>query len=696
MADVAVRDRVEWLRQQINHHNYRYHVLDSPEISDAEYDHMLRDLLKLEEEHPELIIPESPTQRVGSAPVEAFGIVQHKIPLLSLGNVFDRDELLAWYRRVTGLLDGRWFDMVCEMKIDGLAVALVYEDGRLITGATRGDGFRGENITANLRTIKSIPLMLRGAPVPSFREPQRTAPDPQGSPVPYPTRFEVRGEVFLTKAGFGLLNEERARQGLALYANPRNSAAGSLRQLDPRVTAARPLDIILYGLGWADGDADLPKTQWEAMEWFRKLGFKTNPNTRRFDDIEAVAAFCEEWAERRHDLPYEADGVVVKVNSFAYHQQLGVVGREPRWAVARKFPAVQATTKLEEIRVNVGRTGSLNPYAVLTPVQVGGVTVRQAALHNAEDIRRKDIRVGDTVIVQRAGEVIPEVVGPVASLRTGDERPYELPDVCPECGTPVITPEGEVMARCPNRACPAQGYELMKHFVSRGAMDIEGMGDRLVAVLLAGGLVRDAGDLYSLTADQLEALDRMGKKSAANVLASLERSKTRPLPSIVFALGIRHVGLETADLLVRKFRSLDELAQATSEDLATVEGIGPKVAESIAGYFSDESNMEVIEKLRLAGVSLEAAPLPPRVTPLAGLEFVFTGRLERFTRGTAEAAAKELGASVASNVTRKTTHVVVGEEPGSKADRARQLGKPQLTEDEFEELLERARSAPQT
>ncbi len=672
MADVAARDRAESLREQINYHNYRYYVLDSPEISDAGYDGLMRELQELEQQYPELITPESPTQRVGAAPIEAFGVVEHRVPLLSLGNVFDRTELLNWHRRVSGLLDERPFQMVCELKIDGLAVALVYEHGRLLTGATRGSGDRGENITANLRTIKSIPLALKH---------------------PFPPRFEVRGEVFLTLEGFRQLNEERGRQGLPLYANPRNSAAGSVRQLDPRVTASRPLDIYNYGLGWAEEADGLPGTHWGALEWMREVGFKTNPLNRIFSDIEDVATFCEEWVERRHTLPYEADGVVVKVDRLDYQRQLGVVGREPRWAAAYKFPAVQATTKLLKIGVNVGRTGSLNPYAILEPVQVGGVTVRQAALHNAEDVLRKDIREGDTVIVQRAGEVIPEVVGPVLSVRPDDTAPYRLPETCPACGSRVVRPQGEVMSYCLNRSCPAQTFELLRHFVSRGAMDIEGMGDKLCLALLRQGLVRDPGDIYALSTGDLEGLERMGTKSAANVMAAIERSKTRPLPNIIFALGIRHVGLETAGLLVRKFRSLNALKDATEEDLVTVEGIGPKVAESIVGYFGELANRLIIDKLRGAGVVLETTPLPIRAEPLVGAEFVFTGRLERFTRTAGETLVKQLGAGVSSNVTRKSTHVVIGDDPGSKADRARQLGTRVLTEDEFVALLEEAQGA---
>ncbi|MSQ27176.1 MAG: NAD-dependent DNA ligase LigA [Dehalococcoidia bacterium] len=680
MADSPVPVRIRQLSDLLSRHNYRYYVLDDPEISDAEYDRLMLELRELERQHPEFVSEDSPTQRVGATPVESFGVVRHPVPLLSLGNAFDREELIAWHRRVTNLLDGRPFSMVCELKMDGLAVALVYEQGRLARGATRGDGTQGENITQNLRTMKSIPLTLQGD---------------------YPPRIEVRGEVYLTKAGFAALNEERARQGLPLYANPRNSAAGSVRQLDPRITAARPLAIYVYGVGWSEGGGEaLPRTHWDMMAYCREVGFRVNPLSRRFDDIDTVAAFCESWIQGRHSLPYDADGVVVKVDSLNYQQQLGFVGREPRWAIAYKFPSVQGITKLIDIGVNVGRTGSLNPYAILEPVQVGGVTIRHAALHNEDDIRRKDIRIGDFVIVQRAGEVIPEVVGPVLSRRTGAELvAFSLPDRCPECGAAVVRPEGEAMAYCPNRACPAQGYELLKHFVSRGAMDIEGIGESLCAALLEKGLVGDVADIYALTSEQLESLERMGKKSAANVIDAIQRSRTRPLSNILFALGIRHVGAETAALLVEHLGSLDAIAASSMEALTAIPGIGPKLAESIFDYFhptdgeTESAGILLVDKLRRAGVVLAAEKPVARPTPLAGMEFVFTGRLDRLTRGSAEAMVKRLGARAAGNITKKTTHVVVGEEAGTKAERAAQLGIPQMSENEFLAFIDAARSA---
>jgi len=669
-ADLAsVQSRIEQLREQINYHNYRYYVLDSPEISDAEYDELMQELAKLESEHPELITPDSPTQRVGAQPVEAFGIVDHPLPLLSLADVFSTEELLAWHKRVSGLLNGQKFDLVCELKMDGLAVALTYIDGRFVTGATRGDGLHGENVTQNLRTIKSIPLVV---------------------PPDVPRRFEVRGEVFLSKRGFKRLNEDRAKAELPLFANPRNAAAGSVRQLNPRITAERPLDIYVYGLGYAEGNLLL--AHWETMEYLKSLGFKVNPHNALLNDIEGVEGYYQEWTERRESLDYETDGVVVKVNSFAFQDQLGVIGHGPRWAVAYKFPATQGTTRLLDIGINVGRTGALNPFAILEPVRIGGVTVKLATLHNEDDIKRKDIRIGDTVIVQRAGEVIPQVVGPVVSKRTGLEKVFVMPSRCPVCGGPVVRPEGEVMSRCINPACPAQTYELLKHFVSRGAMDIRGVGEALCEVLLRAGLVRDVADLYYLSRDDLLGLERMAEKSASNVLKAIERSKDRPLANIIFALGIRHVGYETADILAQHFGSLRKLSAASKEELLEVPSIGPTVADSIYAYFRQEENLRLIDKLRRAGVKLEAKVLPARELPFEGQEFVFTGRLEGFSRQRAEALVKELGGAAGSSVTRKTDLVVAGANPGSKLDRAQSLGIRVISEAEFLHLLDEARA----
>jgi len=666
MKDLAsAKERIDRLRAEINHHNYRYYVLDSPEISDSEYDELMRELKQLEEDYPHFLTPDSPTQRVGAAPVAAFGVVEHPLPLLSLGNVFSEEELIAWYTRTSKLVEGKQFDFVGEHKIDGLAVALTYVDGQLTTGATRGDGFRGENITQNLRTIRSIPLSV-----------SREAP----------ARFEVRGEVFLPKAGFNRLNQERAGEGLPLFANPRNAAAGSVRQLDPHITADRPLDIYIYMLGYAGGRA-IPSTHWETMEYLRSLGFKVNPNNARLATIDEVAEFHHTWVEKRENLPYEADGIVVKLNSLDLHQRLGDVGREPRWAIAYKFPAVQGTTRLIDIGISVGRTGTLNPYAILEPVSVGGVTIKQAALHNEDDIRRKDIRIGDTVIIQRAGEVIPQVVGPVLSKRAGQEKEFTMPAHCPVCGANVTRPEGEVMSYCTNAACPAQVQQRIEHFVSRAGMDIRGIGESLSATLYDTGLVKNVADLYDLTSEQLLTLERMAEKSAANIINSIGKRKDRPLSRVIFALGILHVGEETAELLASHFGSIDKLANASREELLSIPSVGPKLADSITAFFGQAENKKIIKRLKEAGVRLEEEAPELDKLPLAGQEFVFTGRLEALSRPEAEAKVKDLGGSAGSGVTRKTAYLVVGADPGSKLARAQALGTRQLTGEEFLRLL---------
>ncbi|MBE9477857.1 MAG: NAD-dependent DNA ligase LigA [Chloroflexi bacterium] len=672
-----VTERIEQLRVQLNHHNYRYYVMDNPEISDAEYDTLMRELKQLEAEYPSLLTPDSPTQRVGAAPVEAFGVVEHPLPLLSLGNVFDREELEGWYTRIVKLLGEQPSNFVCEHKIDGLAVALTYVDGQLIIGATRGDGLRGENITQNLRTIRSIPLSV-----------SREAPP----------RFEVRGEVFLPRTGFAKLNRERAEEGLPLFANPRNAAAGSVRQLDPRITAKRPLDMYIYMLGYAEG-RPTPPTHWEGMEYLKSLGFKVNPNCRLLNSIEEVEGYYQTWVNERESLSYEADGIVVKVDSLEWQKRLGDVGREPRWAVAYKFPAIQGTTRLKEIRVSVGRTGTLNPYAVLEPVSVGGVTIKQAALHNEEDIRRKDIRKGDMVVVQRAGEVIPQVVGPVVSKRTGEEKEFSLLETifdkekerpaCPECQAEVVKLEGEAMYYCSNAACPAQVKERIEHFTSRGAMDIRGIGESLSSILFEQGLVKDIADLYDLKKKkgQLLKLAGMGEKSADKLLKAIEESKGRPLSRLIFALGIRHVGGETAELLAKHFSSIDRLAEASREGLLTVPSIGPKIADSILAFFRQEENKRIIQRLKDAGVSPEEEKAGLERLPLAGQEFVITGRLDTSSRLEAEARIKAMGGTAKSDITGKTTYLVAGAEPGSKLARARALGIKQLTEEEFLKLL---------
>jgi DNA ligase (NAD+) len=675
-----VKSKIEKLRAEINHHNYLYYVQDSPEISDAEYDKLMQELKRLEEAHPQFLTPDSPTQRVGAAPLEAFGIVDHPYPLLSLANAFSDDDLMAWYNRTLKLVGSRPFDFVGEYKMDGLAVALTYVNGQFITGATRGDGFRGENITQNLRTIRSIPLSVsKNAPI----------------------RFEVRGEVFLPKTGFHKLNKEREAEGLPLFANPRNAAAGSVRQLDSRITAKRPLDIYIYMLGYAEGKAT-PATHWETMEWLKTLGFKINPDNRPLKNIEEAIEFYHNLEKRRESLPYEADGVVIKINQLNLHVELGDVGREPRWAIAYKFPATQATTKLLDIGISVGRTGTLNPYAILEPVSVGGVTIKNAALHNEDDIHRKDIRIGDTVLIQRAGEVIPEVVGPVVSKRTGKEKEYDLlkkifnkekgRPACPECGGEVIKPEGEVMYYCSNAACPAQAQLRIEHFASKGAMDIRGVGENISATLFSKGLVKNAADLYYLKPEQLAELDKMGDKSAANIINAINISKTRPLARLIFALGIRHVGEEMAETLATEFRSIDALAKATRERLMGISAIGPKIADSIIAFFREEDNRNILKSLKEAGVKMEETAVKQENLPLSGKEFVVTGRLDSFTRQEAETKIKELGGAAKDTVTRKTDYVVYGADPGSKLTRANELGIKTINEKEFLELIKKASS----
>ncbi len=669
-ASNAHADRHAELKRTLNFHNHRYYVLDDPVITDPEYDALMRELRTIEEQRPNLITPDSPSQRVGAEPLSAFESVQHPRPMLSLANAFSKEDMLAWRTRVSGLLEEARYDMVCELKFDGLAVALTYENGLLVRGATRGDGLRGEDVTQNLRTIRSIPLTV---------------------PSDSPTRFEVRGEVYMTLSGFRELNRQREEAGEPLYVNPRNTAAGAVRQLDPRIAAQRPLDIFIYGLGYAEGP--VPDTHWEMLEYFKSLGFRISPHSELVHDVEEVESYFKRWEDQLASLDYAADGVVVKVNEIPLQEQLGFVGREPRWAIAYKFPAEQATTKLLNIDINVGRTGSLNPFAVLLPVVVGGATVKQASLHNEDDIHRRDIRIGDTVIVQRAGEVIPQVLGPVASLRTGEERIFGMPSQCPVCGTAVVRPEGEAMHRCPNLSCPAQSSEALKHFVSRGAMDMEGVGESLCEALLESGLVKDPADLYSLKKENLMTLERMADKSASNVLAAIDASRSRPLPRVLIALGIPHVGGETADLLAQRYPDIDALAKATEEDLVGINAIGPIIAKSVSEFFQDEANLAIIAKLREAGVNLKSDEVTiSGPGPWVGMNFVVTGKLDNYSRDQAHALIKELGGSAVSSVSKKTNYLLAGADAGSKLAKAQTLNIPIIDEAAFTALVEEARS----
>ena len=670
-ASPAPSERHAELKRTLNFHNHRYYVLDNPIITDSEYDALMRDLRALEEQDAQLITPDSPSQRVGAEPLSAFTSVQHPRPMLSLSNAFSKEDMLAWRTRVSGLLEQERYDMVCELKFDGLAVALTYENGLLVRGATRGDGLRGEDVTQNLRTIHSIPLTV---------------------PSDSPSRFEVRGEVYMTLSGFEQLNHQRQEAGEPLYVNPRNTAAGTVRQLDPRIAAQRPLDIFIYGLGYAEGP--VPDTHWEMLQYFKSLGFRISPHSELVHDVEEVESYFKRWEEQLADLDYAADGVVVKVNEIALQEQLGFVGREPRWAIAYKFPAEQATTKLRRIGINVGRTGSLNPFAVLKPVVVGGATVKQASLHNEDDIHRRDIRIGDTVIVQRAGEVIPQVLGPVASLRTGKEQFYQIAAECPICRTAVVRPEGEAMHRCTNVDCPARYYEALKHFVSRGAMDIEGVGQSLCEALLISGLVKDPADLYSLTMDQLLTLERMAEKSASNVLDAIDASRSRPLPRVLIALGIPHVGGETAELLAHEYPDIKALAAATEEGLVKTNAIGPIIARSVAEFFQNPANLDVIEKLRNADVNLKSDRVKiSGPGPWVGTTFVVTGTLDNYSRDQANSLIKELGGSAVSSVSKKTSYLLAGANAGSKLSKAQSLDIPIIDEATFTRMVAEARTS---
>jgi DNA ligase (NAD+) len=656
--------RAEELRAEINHHDYLYYVKSETAISDAEYDELMRRLRAIEEHYPELITAESPTQRVPNVPVEGFPSVDHREPMLSLANAFNFEQLRAWHKRASNLAGTNSFQMVCEPKIDGLAVSLVYEAGRFVQGATRGDGLHGDNISENLRTIRSVPVVLRGDKVPPL--------------------FEVRGEVYLSKPAFERLNETLLDRGERPAANPRNAAAGSLRQKDPRITAQRGLDIWIYQLGWIEG-VEGPRSHHETLEWLGQLGFRINPNMERLNHIEEVEASFRRWSDRRHEIEYEIDGMVVKIDDKALWDELGFVGREPRWAIAYKFPPVQASTKLLRIAVNVGRTGSLNPFAILEPVRVGGVIVKQATLHNEADIQRKDIREGDTVIVQRAGDVIPQVVGPVVSRRTGKEKQYKLPKKCPVCGSEASRPPGEAMSYCTNISCPAQIFRWITHFL--GVMDIEGLGEQWASTLLERGLIADPADIYFASREQLLELERMGPVLADKILKNIEGSKDRGLARLLFALGTRHVGGEIALQLANHFRNLDALAAASVEEIVSVEGIGQKIAESVHAYFRDPQKQAIIEKLRQAGVSFEHKAPAPREGPLKGQTFVFTGTLAAMPRGRAEAIVRDLGAEAMSSVTRKVTYVVAGSDPGSKRQKAEGYGITVLEEEGFLRLL---------
>lgn len=686
--------RAAKLREEIEYHNWRYYALDRPEVSDAAYDALLRELTAIEREFPELVTPDSPTQRVGAAPSAQFASVRHAQRMYSLDNAMGLDELDAWLERVAPEVAGHVRPYICELKIDGSSIALTYENGVLVRAATRGDGVTGEDVTANVRTIKSVPLRLRAEP-PALRVAQPTLlPDADVAPW----RAELRGEVYMPKESFERLNAEQEAAGAAAFANPRNAAAGSVRQKDPAVTAGRDLAAFMYHI--VDAPALGIRTQHDALAWLAAAGFRVNPDVKVCDTAAEVHAFCEAALSARDALPYEIDGVVVKVDDFALQDELGFTARAPRWAIAFKFPPEEKTTVLREIRVQVGRTGALTPVAEFDPVTVAGSTIARATLHNEDEVRRKDVRIGDTIIVRKAGDVIPEVVGPVARLRDGDEREWRMPATCPSCGSPVWREEGAVVPRCTNAGCPAQRLERLAHWTSRGAMDIDGMGPEIITRLVGSGMVRDVADYYTLRIDALAALDLgrvkkdgtpmlLGATVAAKLVASIEASKDRPLARLLFGLGIRHVGATVAATLAAAYGSLDALAAAGEEELAGVEQVGPVIAASVVAALANPANQGIIARLKAAGVRT-ADPQRDRAAtagPLAGLTFVLTGALAHHTREQAGEALRALGAKVSGSVSKKTSYVVAGADPGSKHERALSLGVPVLDEVALDALL---------
>ncbi|MBN8867628.1 MAG: NAD-dependent DNA ligase LigA [Solirubrobacterales bacterium] len=670
-ADRDEAKRIADLREQLNHHIVLYHEKDDPEISDEEYDNLYAELQRLEAKHPELITGDSPTQRVGSAPSTSFAPVEHAIPMLSLANARTEEELTSWETRIRNHLIRRDVDpgqltYVTEPKIDGLAISLTYENGKLVQGATRGNGRVGEDVTANIETIEALPKEIEGAPA----------------------LIEVRGEVYLPIADFAALNQKRVDAGLPAFANPRNSAAGSIRQVDPKAAAERPLAVWSYGIGAVDGISF--ESHSEEMSWLRDHGFQVNPDIAVHDSIEAVLERCHWWLDRRDELDFEIDGVVIKVDTIGLWNELGVAGREPRWAIAWKFPPTTATTKLLDIVWNVGRTGHMVPFAMLDPVRVGGVTVSTATLHNEEDLARKDVRAGDEVVVLRAGDVIPQVVSALPQKRPeGAQKPVP-PKVCPACGTDVVKPEDSVFSICPNRAgCPGQIFQHIKHFVSRGAMDIEGIGEKQVARFLEEGLISDVADLYDLRQEQLQELDRMGETSSANLIAEIDKSREVPFPRVLFALGLIGVGSVTAEVLADEFGSIEALREADPERIEQTEGIGPIMAQQVAESLSDDRTWAMIERLKAAGLKLELSEdeRRPEGGPLEGKTVVLTGTLPDLTRDEAGAMVKRAGGKVTGSVSKKTDYVIAGESAGSKLEKAEKLGVPVLDREGLDRLL---------
>ncbi|MGB4593761.1 MAG: NAD-dependent DNA ligase LigA [Coriobacteriia bacterium] len=685
-------ERAERLRGEIAHHAWRYYALDAPEISDAAYDALVRELESIEAEFPELITADSPTQRVGAAPSSQFAPVKHAQRMYSLDNAMDLGELDLWLERVEREAAGPQCGYVCELKIDGSSLSLTYENGALVRGATRGDGITGEDVTANVRTIKTVPLRLRTQVTASAQDALF------GAGTNASARIDVRGEVFMPKASFARLNEEQEDAGLPRFANPRNAAAGAVRQKDPAVTASRDLDTFMYQV--VEPRALGLTSQHEALDWLREAGFKVNPDIERCATADEVRAFCERALKRRDSLPYEIDGVVVKIDSFALQDELGFTSKAPRWAIAYKFPPEEKTTRLLDIGVSVGRTGAMTPFAIFEPVTVAGSTIARATLHNADEIVRKGILIGDTIVVRKAGDVIPEVVGAVERLRDGSERAFVMPRTCPACGSPAWRPEGEAVTRCTNAACPAQRLERLLHWASRGAMDIDGMGVEIVTRLIERGLLHDVADYYSLTFEGLASLDMgrvkkdgtpvlLGEVMATKLIVAVDVSRDRPLARLLFGLGIRHVGATVGEALAAAYRSLEAVVAAPAEELSAVDQVGPIIAASVRAFFDNPENVALVHRLEAAGVrTADERDADDRPHTLAGLTFVLTGALERYTRDEAGAALKALGAKVAGSVSKKTSFVVAGADAGSKYDRALELGVPVLAEEDLARVLE--------
>ncbi len=661
----SVRRELEALRTELHEHDYRYHVLNDPIISDAEYDARFRRLLELEARNPAWVTPDSPSQRVGAPPADAFRAIPHALPMLSLNNCFNEEELRQWAGRVERRVATPRVEYLCEPKLDGLSVELVYDNGVLVVASTRGDGVTGEDVTANVRTIRQVPLRLRDGPVPSL--------------------LEVRGEIYIDTEAFDTLNRVREERGEPLFANPRNAAAGSLRQLDPSITAQRPLKLFCYALGRTQG-FDVRRQQ-DLLELLERLGLPVNPLRRRCTTIDEALDFYHELFEQRPHLPYSVDGCVVKVNDFAHRNVLGEVARAPRWAIAFKFPAEEATTRVCEIIVQVGRTGALTPVALLEPVQVGGVTISRATLHNADEVRRKDVRNGDWVVVRRAGDVIPEVVKPVPERRSGTEQSFTMPSTCPVCSEPIVRPPGEAVHRCENLSCPARIKVNLRHFASRSAADIEGLGTKLIDQLVDRGLVHRITDLYRLDRDQLIKLDRLGERSADNLLRQIEQSKSIPLARLIYALGIRHVGTTVSQVLAKHFGSLKALSNAAHEQLLEIPQVGPVIAQSLTDFFANDDNQRLLEELRQAGVDPQQEPT--RSGHLEGTAWVFTGTLDHVGRREATQWVEELGGKVVRSVSGNVDYVVVGSNPGSKLDDAQQVGISILSESQFLEIVGR-------